>query len=547
MARNTIGFFNQLRTRQTAVVGEGTDVQRIENTVIVDYPLATRGLNLSVPEDRVPEGFVADIQNFAITDRDQLVRVPGIVADELLSGHPTQELFVLGNPATGLAELVMIDDEFLGVRLSDGTATTWTDMGYAVGPVGWASCVHGDIMILSNGGGTATQYKQPLATATIPLSWGPARALMSFAGRVFAGGVTDGSYIPMGILWTGSTSEPDDLGPGSGFEELFDDTANGDQIVAMRSLGFDIAAIITRNALWVARRTGDANRPADFSPVAVGFGGISHAATVRVPAGVAYLSQSDVIVFDGNVPQSISVPINSAIFPLDTNRLEEYCLNYSESRNVLQVLTPVGLFEYSFRFNRWLKNTVTALRVVNTGTEFETLGGGGVIGEGEEGGWGFDWGFSWGETSMGGGAGAGAARPLDTAVYLKTGEAGGALGVEDVDALTFFGVPFTPSVTLPVQQAQSTDMIVSCRRIIVGYQGAGGALQFYVPDADRAWVPAREIELAASSRSRTRSLSVRQAGKMLGVRIDMELGSVVLERVQAEVEMRSLDRLGASR
>ena len=542
MARNTIGFFNRLRTRQNIVLGEGTDVQRIENTVILDYQSFARGLNQAVPASRLPEGFVSYVQNHDIDERDRLVRVPGIVVDETFVDRTPQHMFVLGNPATGLAELVFIDGGWLGVRGPDGTATVWNNLSLPAGSE-WVACVHGDLLIMSNGTGFA-QYKQPLATALIPLSWGPARALMSFAGRVFAGGVEDGgNYIPLGITWTGATGQPDDLGPASGFEELLDDTANGDAIVAMRSINFDIAAILTKNAVWIARRTGDAFRPADFSPVVGADGALTNATVVRVPGGVAYLSSRDIVLFDGNTPRSLSLPINSLLYPLDYSKLSEYSLNFVESRKVLQVLTPTKLFEYSFVFQRWMMSTIRARRAVNTGTTFETLTGAmvGVVGT-TMGGWGTMWGRSWGTRTSSTGGGTGGTRSLDSVVYLR----GNQLGIEREGISTFFGEEFTPIIDTHLQQAQSLDTIVSIKRVILEYSGRGGQLQIYVPDYAGGWQLVRDVVLPASTEARSVTLVTRKAGKSAGIRIATLTGEIVIGRVQAEVEMRSQDRTGGT-
>ena len=545
MARNTIGFFNQLRTRANVVLGEGTDVQRIENTVILDFNDFSRGLNVSVPADRVPDGFVSAVRDFSINEQSQLVRVPGVVLEESFAAaaRVPKELFVLGNPATGLAELVFIDGAFLGIRGPLGGATVWTNAGLPAG-FEWATCVHGDELILTNGAGS-TFKKQPLATAVIALGHGPARAVMSFAGRVFSGGAVDGgTYIPMGITWTGSSSLPNDLGPGSGFEELLDDTSNGDMIVAMRSLNFDTAAILTRNAVWLARRTGDANRPADFAPVVGGFGALTNATVVRVPGGIAYLSQRDVIVFDGNTPQSISLQINSALFPINTSKLAEYSLNYVESRHVLQVATPIALYEYSFTYQRWLCNSLQVRRIVNLGTDFVSMSGTMLGSSSNVGGWGNSWGLAWGIKRPGGGGGDGStARTLDTTIFLQANR----IGRESVAASTFFGIPIVPVVDTQLQQAQSLDTVTGIKRFIIQYSGEGGLVQISVPNYSGDWQVVRTVLLPAATTPRTRSFISRVTGTLLGLRVSLLSGSVAIGRLQAEVEMRSVDRQGGGR
>jgi hypothetical protein len=543
VARNTIGFFNQLRTRETVNVGEGTAVQRIENTVILDYQSFAKGLNVSVPASRLSDGFTPFIQDFDVDDGDLLVRRPGIVQEEsfVTAGRTPVEMFVQGNPATGLAELVFIDGPWLGIRGPLGLPTQWFNRALPAG-FGWATCIHGGLLILTNGGGASAFYKQPLGTIVTALPWGPARTVMSFAGRVFAGATTDtGALVPMGVQWTGATSEPGDLGPGSGFEELLDDSANGDQIIAMRSLNFDVAAILTRNAVWVAQRTGDSSRPADFSIRSVGYGAVTDASVVRVPGGVAYLSSRDVVVFDGNIVRPISRPINKALYPLNINKLSQYSLNFVESRNVLQVLTPNELFEYSFIFGRWLRHSVKALRSVNTGTQFTSLAGMDV-GEFDGGGWGAGWGFSWGRTSSDSGGGSGI-RGLDTTIYLK----GQFIGRESLTATADFGVPFTPGLETYLQQAQSLDTVVAIKRLIIEFSGAGGVIQWSVPDYNGAWKVTRNTTLPASVRPRSMSFISRSAGLLAGVKISLLSGSVAVGRLQAEVEMRSIDREGGKR
>ncbi len=540
MGRNNIGFFNQLRTRRNVTIGQGVDVQRIENPVILDYQSLGRGLNVAVPASRLPEGYTPLAQNIDINDGDQIVRVPGIAVDETFADDHTPEyMFVLGNPNTGLSELFFIDGSFFGVRLSDGTATTWVDASFPAGSE-WVTCVHGDVMVLTNG--EAIYTKQPLALAVVPLAIDPARAVMSFAGRVFTGGPDDGTYVPMGVAWTGSSGSPSDLGAGSGFEELLDDTTNGDQIVAMRSINLNVAAILTRNALWMARTTGEANRPADFATVTGGYGAITNATVCRVPGGIAYLAQHGVMVFDGNNVSEISQNINKLLYPLDTSKIAQYSFNFVESRNVLQVLTPTEQYEYSFRFQRWLCQTIGALRAVNTGGSFEVLGGGLEVGEGEVGGWGFDWGESWGESGSGSGSPLGG-RALDTTVYLK----GGQLGLEQANLQTFFDVPFETIFETRLELAQSLDTVVTTRRLIIEYQGDAAAVYWYMQDANNQWMLLRESMVPASPGVRSVNFMARNSGRPAGLRIVMVAGDIAIGRLQMEVDLRGVDRQGGIR
>lgn len=513
------------------IVGAGAQSQPLPTHTKIVFRDFSGGLNKAVMPSSLPQSFAADLVDFQIDQRGRLATWPGVgVAETFTAPRSPDVMFAHGDSTTGATELVFIDGRFLGVKSDSATATVFTDLNLPLGGR-WVSCMQGDQLVLSNGVGTV--YTRDVGDSTVAnAGWGPARALMSFAARVFGGAVTIlGDYEPLGIFWTGATSLPSDVGAGSGFEILYDDTEGGDYIVAMRSIGFDFAAILTRRAVWVATRTGNSSRPADFSPRVWGQGAVNDACVVKVPQGIMFLSDSGVKLFDGNSITHMSDPIDADILPLQFNKINEYSAAYSPVTSEYVLFTPVGSFYYALNDRRWTKRSLKVLQGVSVYID----GSSSPISGAAVGGWGNDWNRSWGESSGGGGGGGGAVQ--SDLYYLVAGR----LLVASNDT-TYAGVPYLPTwESAELDTPDEIDGMYTIDNVSVRYTG-GGNIQIYTPDYQGDWQLFRDATLPVATQSRTYDFYGNTTGKLMGLRLVVVNGRFNIEAIAARGLLRESRR-----
>ncbi len=368
--------------------GVGIPVQKLPDEVKLPFASFKGGFFASDNEGDVPEGFSPDCLDVMVDTKDRLCRMPGLTAIENVAPRDPKGLFSHAS-IDKTTELVMFDSPYMG-RKTGVAATVWTNVGLPTGD-NWVATNHGGVLVFTNGR-TAVYSRESLADAITDLGWpGPVVALASFAGRVFGGGITDGAiYNPMGMYWTGATGLEGDVGAASGEELLLADVAEGDSIVALRTIGDDILAILCRKSIWIGERTGDPYRPANFRPRVPGLGCVSDPTARNTPRGVVFLSDAGVEIFDGNGYTHLSEAIDSEIIPIDYSQLDAYGATFSPITQEYLLYTPDRTWRYSMRYNRWMPSSARIQRGV-------TLFNPAVVGSGLglPAGWDIYWSGSW--------------------------------------------------------------------------------------------------------------------------------------------------------
>ena len=352
--------------------------------VDVIYANFEQGIDLSdAPEGIDPLRAVLALDVEA-APHDRLIRAPGISQVEDVSPRVLSYIF----EHAGLdyaTELVAIDPPFMGVKGIGNFAWYNLSLG-ATGAYGWTATNAIDQLLFSNG--VDKTYLRDFGGVTVAdLSASiVARALSTAFGRVFAGGViSGGGFQGLMIQWNDATGFPDDWGGrGSGAELLIADNAKADKIVAMRPIGFDYLGILCRHTLWIGQFTGNAFRPADFRQRHTGIGCVTRGSVATTVEGVAFLSDQGVAIFNENEAKIISEPINAALLPLDTTRLDKYVGTYLSHQARYILATPFETWIYDFeipgRPARWWRRSSIVDSVINFTSQSGTLTWNDVVG-----------------------------------------------------------------------------------------------------------------------------------------------------------------------
>lgn len=259
---------------------------------------------------------------------------------------------------SGTTELVMFAPPFIGVKKSG--ATVWTDIGLSAKKL-TRHTIFGDQLIFY--GGSGTPFIRPAAGTAVAAAGIPkANAYGVFANRVYAAGLAiDGKYQPMGIGWSALSGDPTDFeGEGSNFELLIDEAVSGDEVLALRSLGLNLMAILCRHSIWIGRFQGIDERPADLQSREVGHGIYSAETARSTPLGVIYLARDGVRVFDSNSSRLLSERINSEILPLGNNP-DSYRATYDPASSRYLLHTPDKTWIYYLSEDWWLPYSLVTL------------------------------------------------------------------------------------------------------------------------------------------------------------------------------------------
>jgi hypothetical protein len=499
----------------------GLEIREIPQNVPVLFSSFAGGLRLDDDKANVPDNSSPDALDVELGENDLLQRVPGIVAIENFSPRDPRDLF--SHPSLdGSTELVMFDPPYMGVKQGNDP-TVWTDVSLPNGDA-WSTAVHGDALIFSNGG-QAVFYRLPGAFGIASTGFEPARAVASWAGRIWAlGGVIGGVSNPLGLRWSGASGEvTDTAGLGSGFELLLTDMNEGDRGVALQPMGFGMMAILLRKSIWVARYTGDPYRPGDLSPVISGVGAVSAATVQAVHNGaVILLSDSGVEIFDGNSVQHLSQPIDAEILPLDYARINDYGAVYSPLRMEYKLFTPAGTYTFSFKYKHWLKSSARPSRAValyNPALMDLTT---------NPAGWGLYWNGAWGSNIVVSNS------VLSDLVYLKGTE----IGVSDQTASTFFGLAANPYWTTKLLNPGSFDALFTTKRVEVQHAGSTGTVQILVPDDEGECIRLLG-SITLDSARKVQKLDSLLTGAGLAVKIRFTHGDPQIRQLRVVGEPRS--------
>lgn len=359
--RGNVGVGRPLRAEQAGRL----------SSVTVDFPDHGGGINLRDAEQDQEGQFTQQSADFEITSRGRIRRADGHTIVETMSGRTIRAMMV----HTSLdfeVELLMFDGAFLGVK---GTgATSWVNASLPNGDE-WVGIPNIDHFLFTNGANGI--YRRAFGSGgTVSLVAGspPAKTLANFAGRVYAGGPTLGAtYQALAIAYSADPEGLNWSGLGSGVTFLIDNRVTDDRLMALRPMGFDLLAALCQKSIWVGRRTGDPFEPAAFEPRVLGLGCIAEPTIQVTPAGVIYLGESGVYVFDGNQSTMISGPINEELLPVLTNSLPAYGSSYEQTSARYKLYTPICTWVFDLRNNRWYKHRYVARRGVAYSEQFSGI------------------------------------------------------------------------------------------------------------------------------------------------------------------------------
>jgi hypothetical protein len=459
-----------------------------------------------------------------VTTKNRLKRGPGTTGVETLAGHTVSQ-FALHARLGGSAELVFFGPPYLGIkRVGD---TVWTDYGIADSGQDFVWSVYGDDLIFANGLDTVwgrSPQSDPFRIPDAPI----ANTYASFAGRVYAGGaIIEGSYEPMGMQWSDATASIKnwDVLKGGGEEILIDETVPDDRIVANRTMGLGLMAILCRHSVWVATLTGDAFRPADFQPRVVGAGCVNEKTARATPIGVIYLSEDGLRVFDGNQSKMISPRINGELIPLDLVNLPAYSAFYDPLTNKYKLLTPSGAWIYDIANDRFYRSSLiasagTIFAQQLDGTTWAQLNG------------------TWAELQ----AAQTRWQDLDTreveradTVYIATPPGGDTvLHKEDPNSTTMFGAPIVPHWESKLTRGSEMNTLITTKGLYLEYFG-GGTIRLYVPDNKSEYVELVSQPLVPAAKPSTIWLSGLHTGLGAGLRAEIAAGAT-LEIIQVSLD-----------
>ena len=486
--------------------------------------------------DRVPENSSADMMDIEVSPSGRLVHSFGTTLSEKLTAHLPKQ-FVLHPSLSGFAELVFFDAPYIGVKRNG--ATVWTNIGLINTGQLFTTALFGDSLVFVNGI-DRPWVRQPQTAPTKLLNAPVAKSYASFAGRLYAGGaVIDGSLEPMGMRWSDSSSTPDGWDPttGAGAELLIDNTVADDAIVALRTMGLGLVAILCKRSIWTATLTGDPFRPGDFQPRVIGGGCIAEPTAAATPVGVIFLAADGLQLFDGNTRRSLSERIDKFLLPIDWANIGSYSGFYDPTSNRYKLLTPTCTWIYDIAKDRWYRNSMVALG----GTFFSTQIDGETWAQLQAGA------TTWAQLQAANTSWVALApseNPEAAVYYIQNleGSADGALHVEDYHSGQVFGQEITPYWTSQLQRGTQLNSMITTKAVLIEYESAtGGGVHILLADNDAQPVEIIGQSLDATVEETPVWFSTNFTGLGSQLKIQLEGG---IELIQ--VQLRAMER-GARR
>lgn len=488
--------------------GQGNFIQTLPQPQRVTYGDFSGGLNTKDSREDTQPNSSPNALDVEVTLRDRLRPVPGTTTVETLARTANQ--LVLHASLDYTSELVMFDAPFIGVKT--GNVTTWTDAGLPEADRRFAFVNFGGTLLFSNG--RVGMYAKEAGKSEVKLvEKGPAaHTFASFAGRVFAGAsIIGGNREPLGISWSGASSDheewetfdEDGVLTGAGFELLIDDMAQGNYIVALRTMGLDFLAIVLRNSIWIGRRTNQRARPADFQPRVSGVGAVNEASCVVTRFGVIHLHDSGVYIFDGNNSTLISEQINSELLPLDKSQLSLYSASYNPTSKQVFLFTPTCTWVYDLEHQRWHKRSLVA-----TGASLFAPHIAAITWTELTGTW-TDKDETWEDFK---------AKETDLPSYLFLGPTGTQLANEDPTSSSNFGNPMEPYWETAQPFAVSHNNLITTKQIVVNYEGEG-LLRFDLRNSYGELQSVRELRLRRTVDTSVDTCYMEHTGNVAGMRV----------------------------
>lgn len=519
MRYTTVG--QQISSRRDPHKGAATgrQVAAVPTDYYHKFDTMHRGYDASVSETILAEGGAPSMIDFDVDYKNRLVQLNGI--ETIIDTGADVPDGIFAHPSLdGEVQVVFMSGNKLGVKV--GNVVNWYATGVTAGK-GWVHAMYGDQLILANG--RADIFYRDFNVNTLNgLGWGSAKTLIQFAGRLFAGNANiGGTDNPLGIKWTGAGGLSDIASLTSGFELLLDDTTENDQIVALRSIGFDLMVIVLRKSIWIGQRTGDPFRPVDFRPRVPGIGAVSEPTVRTTVGGVMFLSDRGVKFFNGQNVEHMSRAIDNDLLPLDYEKLDEYNAVYDPQRQVYQLSTPRGTWLYSFIDQRWVRSSASFYRAISLYNPRATTSAAVSAG------WGVYWGGFWGSTPAPGGV------EEDDMLFVK----GSLIGKPNEALNTYFGVPQEATWTSPRLELKSIADVATYKRIDIEYEG-NAEVAIYTRDVNGNFETFIQTTLANTVVTRPQMLHGFRSG--LGVQFQFKIlsGRVKIARFGILAQHRGL-------
>lgn len=435
---STIGDMVMQGGRPDLGVGVPVAPNELPQPIPVVYASWAGGIDAS----RAPEELTPDTASYAIdievSRASELIRSPGLLLVQDMTPRSLAYIFTQTS-LDGMTELVAIDPPYLLYKGTGAMVVANAGIG-ATGPKGWVSLTVAGQMIFSNGV-DLTYLRNPgsniVTDITVQIV---ARTFASIFGRIFAGAVTPSgeAFQGLGISWNAASGLITDwTGAGSGSELLIADQSESDKLVALRSVGYDLLAILMRHSVWAGYPTGDSTRPSDFRPRTLTIGCVGEPTARNTPAGVTFLSDEGVFTFSPYSLDCISTEINDLLLPLDYTQLQNYSATFVSNRNRYELRTPTDLWIYEFPAGqissptikgRWLRRSAVVNNVVAVATQLGYLSWNDVTG-------------SWNAQTLNWDSLVGIETDTVDNLFVTVGTK---LATEDAATTTYLGTAYTP-------------------------------------------------------------------------------------------------------
>lgn len=482
--------------------GEGNYIRGVPAPQTQKFHDFSGGFDARQQAEDVAENASPYSVNTDIDRQDRIVRVPGTSLLEAMAGHaPTQAIVHAGLDLR--SELLLIDAPNIGIKRE--AATVWSAIGLDAGVYYYAS--YGPTLLFSNGEGKVKKHEAGSNTVE-DTTVTQGADMCVFAGRLYVGGaVVGGQTQPMGVDWSGPDNFDDHaVGLGYGQEILLDDQVVGDRIVAMRAMNFDLMAILCRYGVWTGVRTGDDLRPADFQPKVKGLGCAVRESAKNTLAGVVYLSDEGVCIFDGNNSNVISPQINDELLPLDYANITKYRATYNPQTQQYILMTPTRTFVLDLVRGRWHRRSLLPKDAAPFPVQFHASLWSEMVGT---------WaarpaGETWRDLE-----------PIEQQSAMRMIYLGVDLHQEDATSLTMFGAAIQALWGSKKIEAPQNDRLVLSKWVRIRYQGSG-TIRLYLSDFNREYaVSGSDIVLNVTANPRLAKAGRHFTGLGLGVMIEL--------------------------
>jgi hypothetical protein len=456
-------------------------------------------------------------EDIEVNRKNYLVRAPGTSLFQDREGHDITQMMVHAN-LENRAELLLFSPPFLGIKQAG--FVEWIDFGLD-GSKPYVATNFAGTLIFSNSVGRPWVRQPESSVIERGLTIPSAVSYATFASRVFAFGTEiEGTLEPMGVRWSAANSNYEDwTGIGAGDELLIDEMVAGDRCIAARTLGFDFMAVINRNSVWIARRTGMPRRPADFQPRVPGVGAINEAVCRTSRFGVTFLHDTGVYIFDGNSATMVSAEINADLLPLDYTQLNRYSAVYNPLNKRYYLHTPTETWIWDIEYKRWFRRSLVARQSALFAEQFSATTWAEATG-------------TWDEKTE---VWADFSPQQGNEMLLFLGES---VHQEDNESLIMLDQAINSRWDFPAGDAATMVDLLTVKGVIIRYVG-GGTVEFYTNDHSGDLISSLSIDLIGSAEPRVARISGIITGLGAGLGLRIVSGDVEVISVQAVVLGRS--------